>query len=135
MNYMGTFIAVADDCKVDYGKTPVPRGSSRSVAQIQYEMLSEHPFTYTQEDVLFESWFARQDLEVSEAEKADLREQFFSKEQPCLRTSPLTRTHGWGLVFDEEGRIALCAKDSPEYGKYLESEELKVIKALRSKRA
>ncbi|MFE3544332.1 DUF6157 family protein [Nocardia sp. NPDC059177] len=135
MNYIGTFIAVADDCKVDYGKVPVARGSSRSVAQIQYEMLSEHPYTYTQEDVLFESWFARQDLEVSEAEKADLRAQFFSKEQPCLRTSPLTRTHGWGLVFDKEGLIALCPKDSPEYAEFVQSTDLKVVKALRTKRA
>ncbi|QIS10103.1 DUF6157 family protein [Nocardia arthritidis] len=135
MNYIGTFIAVADDCKVDYGKVPVARGPSRSVAQIQYEMLSEHPYTYTQEDVLFESWFARQDLEVSEAEKADMREQFFSKDQPCLRSSPLTRTHGWGLVFDEQGRIALCPKGSPEYDKFVRSKDLEVIKALRSKRA
>jgi hypothetical protein len=135
MNYVGTFIEVAEDCKVDHGKVPAPRGSSKTVAEIQYEMLSEHPFTYTQEDVLFESWFARQALEVSEEEKADLRAQFFSKEQPCLRTSPLTRTHGWGMVFDKEGRVALCAMDSPEYASYAKSDDLKVIKALRSKRA
>jgi hypothetical protein len=98
-------------------------------------MLSEHPFTYTQEDVLFESWFARQGLEVGDDEKAELRKQFFAKDQPCLRTSPLTRTHGWGLVFDEQGRVALCGMDSPDYAKHLESGDLKVIKAMRSKRA
>ena len=135
MNYTGTFIAVAEDCKVDYGKVPASRGSSKTVAEIQYEMLLKHPFAYTQEDVLFESWFARQDLEVSDQEKAELRKQFFAKEQPCLRTSPLTRTHGWGMVFDKEGRVALCAMDSPEYSGYLESSDLKVLKAMRSKRA
>lgn len=135
MNYVGTFIAVAEDCKVDYGKEPASRGSSKTVAEIQFEMLRDHPFTYTQEDVLFESWFARQDLEVTAKEKAELRKQFFSKEQPCLRTSPLTRTHGWGMVFDKDGKVALCAMDSPEYAKYLKSPDLKVIKAMRGKRA
>jgi hypothetical protein len=135
MNYVGTFIAVAEDCKVDHGKVPAGRGSAKTVAEIQYEMISENPFVFTQEDVLFESWFARQNLEVSDAEKAELRAQFFAKEQPCLRTSPLTRTHGWGMVFDEEGRVALCAMDSPDYAKYLESGDHKVIKALRTKRA
>ncbi|MBS4753250.1 hypothetical protein KG112_10600 [Nocardioides sp. zg-ZUI104] len=135
MNYTGTFIAVAEDCKVEYGKVPAPRGSSKTVAEIQYEMLIDQPYTHTQEDVLFESWFARQDLEVSEIEKAELRTQFFAKDQPCLRTSPLTRTHGWGMVFDADGKIALCAMDSEDYPRYLESEDLKVIKAMRSKRA
>ncbi|MGQ5261964.1 DUF6157 family protein [Micromonospora sp. ZYX-F-536] len=135
MNYIQTFIAVAEDCKVDHAKVPASRGSSKTVAEIQYEMLSEHPFTYTQEDVLFESWFARQGLDVSEEEKADLRAQFFSKEQPCLRTSPLTRTHGWGMVFDEDGRVALCAMDSPEYTDFLKADDRKVIRALRTKRA
>lgn len=135
MNYTGTFIAVAEDCKVDHGKVPAPRGSSKTVAEIQYEMLVDNPYTFTQEDVLFESWFARQDLEVSDSEKEELRRQFFAKEQPCLRTSPLTRTHGWGLVFDPDGKVALCAMDSPEYSSYLASEDHKVIKAMRSKRA
>lgn len=135
MNYRTTFIAVADDCKADHGKVPVPRGSSRTVAEIQYEMLAEQPYTFTQEDVLFESWFARQGLEVTEEEQAELRAQFFAKDQPCLRTSPLARSHGWGLVFDAEGRIALCAVDSAEYAAHLASGELTVLRAMRSKRA
>lgn len=135
MNYISTFIAVAEDCKVDHGKVPVARGPGRTVAQIQYEMLSEHPFRYTQEDVLFESWLARQEPAVRDGERAELRARFFSKDQPCLRTSPLARTHGWGLVCDAEGRIALCAVDSPEYRAHLESGDLKVIRAMRAKRA
>ncbi|GAA4976463.1 DUF6157 family protein [Actinoplanes utahensis] len=134
MNYISTFIAVAEDCKVGHGKVPAGRGPGRTVAQIQYEMLSTHPFTYTQEDVLFESWFARQGLDVDDAEKAELRAAFFSKDQPCLRTSPLARTHGWGLICDAEGRIALCAIDSPDYRGHLEAGDLKVIKAMRTKR-
>lgn len=136
MNYLKSFIAVAEDCKVTEAKVPQARGNSKTVAEIQYEMIGEHPFEYTQEDVLFESWLRRQDLEdPSPDEVAALREQFFAKDQPCLRTSPLTRTHGWGLVFDDDGGVALCAMESPDYQKYLESGDLKVIKAMRSKRA
>ncbi|MEV0897113.1 DUF6157 family protein [Actinoplanes sp. NPDC049802] len=135
MNYHGTFIAVSDDCRADHAKVPVARGSGRTVAQIQYEMLSAHPFTYTQEDVLFESWFARQGLAAGDDEKAELRAAFLAKDQPCLRTSPLARTHGWGLLFDADGRIALVAKDSPEYSAHLASDDHKVIKAMRAKRA
>jgi hypothetical protein len=135
MNYVETFIAVAEDCKADRGKVPVPRGSAKTVAEIQYEMLSANPFTYTQEDVLFESWFARQGLDISEKQRAELHAEFFAKEQPCLRTSPLTRTHGWGMVFDQQGRIALVARDASEYADHLTSGRHKVLKAMRSKRA
>jgi hypothetical protein len=135
MNYTTAFISVAEDCKTDVAKVPQPRGNSQTIAQIQYEMISEHPFEYTQEDVLFESWFRRQDTDgVSASEKAAMRDEFFSKEQPCLRTSPLTRTHGWGMVFDDDGRVALCPIESDEYADYLSSRDLKVIPALRSKR-
>lgn len=135
MNYTSSFITVAEDCKADVAKVPKPRGKSKTVAEIQYGMLAEHPFTYTQEDVLFESWFRRQDLEVSEGEREALRDEFFAKDQPCLRTSPLTRSHGWGLVFDEDGRVALCAMESSDYQAHLDDDSLKKIPAMRSKRA
>jgi len=136
VNYVEAFIAVAEDCKVSAAKIPEARGKSRTVAQIQYEMLSEKPFTYTQEDVLFASWFKRQEHgDLADDAVAQMRAQFFSKEQPCLRTSPLTRTHGWGLIFDAEGRVALCPMESPEYEKYLDSDGLRVMRALRTKRA
>lgn len=135
MNYVQSFIAVADDCKVTAAKVPAPRGKKKTLAEIQYEMLAEHPFTYTQEDVLFNSWMVRQDLgDLSADEVAEARRQFFAKGRPCLRTSPLTRTHGWGLVFDVEGRVALCPMESSEYAAYLADGSLKKIKALSSKR-
>jgi hypothetical protein len=61
MNYVDTFIAVADDCPAAEGVVPRPRGDRKTVAVLQYEMISGVPCTLTQEDVQFESWFAGQE--------------------------------------------------------------------------
>ena len=139
-NYQSTLIAVADDCPVAESKVPAPRGGRKTVDVLQYEMLSDHPFTHTQEEVLFEVWRARQppetvpeDLAADELET--LRTQFFAKGQPCLRASPLTKTHGWGVLFDDEGRAALCAMESDAYAAALADDSLTQLKAMRSKRA
>lgn len=135
MNYVDTFIAVADDCKTAKAKVPEARGTAKTVAQIQYEMLIDNPFEFTQEDVLFESWFARQDLSnLSKAAVQRHREAFFAKDQPCLRTSPLTRTYGWGMIFDANGKVALCPVESQEYRRRSTAADVKIVKALRSKR-
>jgi hypothetical protein len=68
LNYVDSFIAVADDCKTTTAKIPEPRGTAKTVAQIQYEMLVDNPYEFTQEDVLFESWFARQGDESTAVE-------------------------------------------------------------------
>lgn len=140
-NYYDTFIAVAEDCKVTTAKIPEPRGGNPTVATMQYEMLSK-PFAHTQEQVLFDVWLARQgdagkiDVDALAADEVDaLRVEFFAKGQACLRASPLTKTHGWGVLFDSEGRAQLLAMESDEYQARLDDPNLKVVKAMRSKRA
>ena len=139
-NYYNTIITVAEDCPVSEAKAPQPRGAKKTVAQLQFEMLSDQPNVHTQEDVLFAVWRTRQGPEVvgenlGEDELAALRADFFAKGQPCLRASPLTKTHGWGVVFDADGRAALCAMESDEYQAALEDSDITVLKAMRSKRA
>jgi hypothetical protein len=89
--------------------------------------------------VLFSVWLQRQDLTISqsEAEIARLRDDFFAKSQPCLRTSPLPKKYGWELVFDQEGRTALCPMESQEYQRLAAGDVagVTVLKAMRSKRA
>ncbi len=138
MGYFQTLIAVADDCPVTESQAPPVRNGKKSVANLQYDMLVKQPGVLTQEDVLFKSWFLRQDFgQTSDAEVGRLREQFFSKPRACLRSSPLPKRYGWGLLFDQEGRVTLCPMESAEYGKMIAGEvpEIKVVKALRSKRA
>lgn len=137
-DYFDTFLSVAEDCKVSEAKVPQPRGDKPTVAMLQYEMLSK-PFAHTQEAVLFEVWLARQDDIDTDAladdERQALFDEFYSKGQPCLRASPLTKTHGWGVVFQTDGKAALVAMESDDYAKHLANGDLKQLKAMRSKRA
>jgi hypothetical protein len=139
LNYYETLIAVADDCPVSSSEVPVPRGGKATAAVVQYTMLSTDPYRHTQEDVLFESWLARQEgtAEKTPDEVERLRHEFFAKPQPCLRSSPLPKKYGWGLRFDRQGRVALLPRESAEYSKIIAGEAgpVKILKALRSSRA
>ena len=44
-NYFDTFIEVADDTKVNYGMQP-PSKDKKTVAEMQYEMISKNPYKY-----------------------------------------------------------------------------------------
>lgn len=77
MNEYDTFIQIAEDCPVSEAVIPKAKGESRTIPVIQYEMLSNHPYRYTQEDVLFEVFAERN--QISETERAAAREKFFRK--------------------------------------------------------
>lgn len=137
LDYFDTLIAVAPDCPVDHAVPPAPRGAKRTVAVIQYELLTAHPGRLAQPDVLFHSWLARQDgPDVPAAGEDALRTEFFAKPQACLRSSPLPKKYGWGLLFDHEGRITLCPMESETYARIIGGEEpsLTIRPALRSSR-
>lgn len=139
MNYIQTFIQVAPDSPVDHSVVPVAKGATKPVHLLQYELLSQNPYTYTQEDLLFEVYVRHKGIpeEELQARRAELRAEFFQKEHACLRASMLPKKYGWGLHFDEEGKIALVAMESEEYQKFVEAggENLKLLTAFRSKRA
>lgn len=131
-NYENTFIEVADDCPAAGGEIPPMKGQSKTVAGIQYEMISKNPYKFTSDDVLFKVFAERKDLTESELEEA--RKQFFSKGQACMRCSPLTKRYGWGVHNDESGKIALYACDSPEYKEFTRHSGMKTVKAMKSSR-
>lgn len=108
---------------------------------MQYELLSAHPYRFTQDDVLFETWFRRRPGvvpmpgELAEDERAVLREEFFARPQACLRASPLPKKYGFGLHFDADGRAALCPVESEEYARLsARPAGVKVVEAMRSAR-
>ncbi|MEN8239243.1 MAG: DUF6157 family protein [Actinomycetota bacterium] len=123
-NYYDTFIRVAEDCPVDRAEVP-PARDPRTSAQIQYEMLSGNPYGYSSDDVLYAANGERRGIS---------REEFFSKGQPCFRSSPLTKRYGWGIHSDEEGRIALYAVESKRYDDLSQDNSNKQLAAMRSKR-
>jgi hypothetical protein len=135
MSYVDTFIVVADDCPVNRSLVPKERGGKKTVAVIQYEMLAGHPYEYTQEDVLFHTRVRRDGIPDAQlkAHGKGLRDEFFAKDQPCLRCSPLARTHGWGFHFDARGRVALYPVESEEYRR-LAKQAKRVVMAMRRTR-
>lgn len=132
-NYFDTFIAVADDCKVDKAEIPAVKGDNKTVANLQFDMLIDNPYKYTSDDVIFKVHALRNGIGTSEQKAA--REVFFSKGQPCMRCSPLTKRYGWGVHADGKGRIAIYAIDSGEYKKLAADKKLAHTKGMRSKKA
>ena len=128
-NYFDTVILPAEDCTA-IAKVPT---NPDSVAALQYGMLADHPYAYTSDDVL--SGIAARRKGVTEVDRDAFREAFFSKGQPCFRASPLTRTHGWAIHADGQGRIALLHPDDVSLGVLMEDGRVKVVTAMRSNRA
>jgi len=129
-NYYSTFIEVAEDCPVSIAEIPKSNNNTPSIPVLQYEMIANNPYRYTQEDVLFEVFATR--TGIQEEMKQVEREKFFSKGQPCLRTSSLGKRYGWGIHCDGQGKLALYAMESEEYQTLKNSADIKSIKAMRS---
>jgi len=130
-NYTDTFIEVAEDTKATAAAVP-PERADRTVARMQYEMIHEHPYEYTSDDVIFTIYAVRND--VQEAEWDSARAEFYSRGQACLRTSPLAKTYGWGIHHDHESRVALYALGSDEYARLQGDAGLAHVKAMKSSR-
>ena len=126
-NYVDTFIEVSDDTKVNCGTQP-PSKDKKTVAEMQYELISKNPYKYTSDDVLFQVYADKNDL--IEAEYKQAREQFFAKGQPCFRASPLTKNYGFGVHCDGNGQIAIYGMETPEYEKFATDVNLKRVKAM-----
>lgn len=129
-NYANTFIAVSPDTVATAGRVPEKAGS---VAALQWAMIHAAPYTYTSDDVIFAVHAERK--EIAEADRAAARAAFFSKGQPCLRSSPLVKTHGWGVHHDDKGRVALVGRDSAAYAAMSARQDLTIVAGMRSKRA
>ncbi len=65
-------------------------------------MLAGKPYQYTSDDVLFECFAQKND--ISESERKSARTEFFSKGQPCLRSSALAKRYGFGFHFDDQSK-------------------------------
>ncbi|MEL6590364.1 MAG: DUF6157 family protein [Bacteroidota bacterium] len=131
-NYFNAFIEIAEDSPIDFGQEPPLKGSKKSVANLQFEMVKDNPYRYTSDEVLFGVFAQRKDF--TEAEMEAQRAQYFSKGQPCFRASPLSKRYGWGVHSDAEGRVAIFGADTEEYRRLAADPELKHYRAMRSKR-
>lgn len=131
MSYRETFIEVAPDSGATAGVEPPTRGAKRSVASIEFELISAAPHVMTQEDVQYAVHVVRAEDDGVEPVS---RDQFFSKPHACMRASALGKRYGWGIHFDAEGRMALVACDDPSYRELASDPSLTHLAAMRSSR-
>ncbi len=129
-NYSDTFIEVADDCPTDVSEIPKPKGNSKTVAEMQFELIAKNPYKFTSDDIFFQVYADKNDLTESEYENA--RQQFFSKGQPCFRASPLTKRYGFGVHSDRNGKVAIFGRETTEYQLFLCDSQIKKVKAMRT---
>lgn len=128
-NYTSAFIEVAEDCPTDAGKIP-PEKQEKTIARMQYELIAEHPYQYTSDEVIFAVYAAKNG--VTDAEQEAKKAEFFAKGQPCLRASPLGKSYGWGIHFNDESKMAIYGVDSVDYARFKADPTLKHVKAMKS---
>lgn len=130
-NYTSTFIEVAEDCPTDHAQEP-PAGEAPTIAALHYRMIAERPAGRTSDDVIFATWALRHDTDPADVAARAL---FFAKGQPCLRSSPLGKRYGWGILSDADGRVTLVPRESEQYAALAADPTLGHTRAMRSKRA
>ncbi|BBO33186.1 DUF6157 family protein [Lacipirellula parvula] len=137
MNYYNAFIRLASDSAATHSAVPPARGEKRTIPVIEYELLAAKPYFYTQEELQFAVHVEREGIAPAQlkAKRRELWAEFFNKPRACLRCSSLPKKYGWGLHFDEQGRIGLVPVESAAYKKFSGSKTLKVVPAMSSKRA
>jgi hypothetical protein len=115
---------------VNTGQLPPVKTGGPSVANLQFDMIIKHPYKYSSDDVIFQVYAQRNNIPKAELKTA--REQFFAKGQACLRASPLTKRYGWGVHNDENGKIAIYARDSEAYEQFSEDDSIAKVRAMRT---
>ncbi|MEO0561638.1 MAG: DUF6157 family protein [Chloroflexota bacterium] len=135
MVYTDTFIQIAPDSDTTSGIVPESNRPRTPIHIIEYRLLSQQPYHFDQDDLIYEVHLIRQGISDEErAERGDqIRAELFQKGHPCLRASALTKRYGWGAHYDEHGKIALYAVDSDEYKQLSETVPNQLL-AMRSKR-
>ena len=131
-NYFNTFIEVAEDCPISSAEVPPIKGDKKTVANLQFEILYDHPYQFTSDEILFKIFAIRKEIPKRDLEEARIK--FFSKGQACFRASPLTKRYAWGVHSNEEGKIAIFPVESKEYQDFLTNDLLVKKKTMRSKR-
>ncbi len=133
MNYYNTLIEIAEDSPATKAEVPKPKGGKKTKPVIEYEMIADHPYKYTEEDIAFETYAVLHNIPKAGWPKE--RQTFLSKGHPHLRVSALAKRYGWGIHNNAEGKVALIAVNSLKYKKLMKDPRTTKIKAFRSESA
>jgi len=136
-NPVNQFIEIAPDSPTRQAIVPQDKNGKRSIACIEYELLSGNPYGYTLEELKFATHVQHKQIAPAElkAQRQQLWNEYFAKPCACMRASPLTKQYGWGAHYDENGKIAIFPVESKEYQRFVKDRNIKKYSAMRSKRA
>ena len=132
MCYANTFITISEDSTVISAIIPTPKHNKPTIASIEYDLIYRNPYEYTQEDVQFLTYLIKNQMEMNNLEEK--RNEFFSKSKACFRASPLVKNYGWGIHYNEAGKVAIYEKGSEHYKQLENSSQLKILKGMRTKK-
>ncbi|MFA5826708.1 MAG: DUF6157 family protein [Gallionellaceae bacterium] len=137
MNPVNQFIEIAPDSPASMAVVPQDKGGKRSIAGIEYDLLSGKPYGYTLEELKFATYLLHKQIPPAElkAHRKQLWDEYFAKPYACMRASPLTKQYGWGAHYDENGKIAIYAVEGQKYQDFVNDKAIKKYSAMRSKRA
>lgn len=140
MHISHTFVQVAPDCQVTVGVIPPNRNPAKpTIPFLEYQLLSQNPYRYTLEDLIYEVHIRRQSYSAEELQQnADrIRAELFMKNHPCMRASMLAKKYGWGIHYDPDGRLAIYGMETEEYRRFIEGgpNGPKLVFAVRQSRA
>jgi len=89
MNYYESFILVAPDSVVTHATGRVVKGAAKSVPALEHELLSNHPYRYTQEELQFAVQLKRDGISEFEAKAQHAqRHREFSSHRRCEPGKP-----------------------------------------------
>ena len=135
-NPVNQFIEIAPDSPTDKSIVPQDKGEKKSIASIEYQLLSAKPYAYTLAELKFATHVQHKQISPAElkAHRQQIRDEYFAKSYACMRASPLTKKYGWGAHYDEQGKIAIYPVESKEYNRFVQDKHIKKYSAMRSKR-
>nr|WP_277613962.1 DUF6157 family protein [Neobacillus muris] len=123
---------MSDDSNVTSARIPLAKNGKPTIASIEYELIKHHPYPYTQEEVQFKTYLIKNQIDSENT--GELWEPYFSKPKACFRASPLVKNSGWGIHYNEHGKIAIYEVNSDTYEQLLHQENTAKLKGMRSKR-
>jgi len=137
MSYINTLIRVSEDCPVKESEIPVAKNSKKPAHLIQYELLTNKPYKFGHEELVFEVFVRQKEIPaaVLETDAEKIKEELFSKGHPCMRASALVKRYGFGAHYNEQGKIAIYPMESEAYQSLVADEGIKLVAGMRSKKA
>lgn len=131
INLSNIFIQVSPDYHQEKAIIPPLKSAQKTIARIQYELLIGNPYELTADDLIFSVHVNRKVLSEADIEKE--REIFFSRKQTGLASSPLAKKFGWGVHFNEDGKVAIFPIESEQYKLLANDPNIKQTKAGNTK--